>query len=112
MTLTFLTILTLVTAAVALYDGIARVRGKRGNSILAIVEIVAAALLAIGVFVSLPSPIGPLLLSIILEVVLVLVLVVRGTGARRVAVVTLAAIILNTVLLLTLLGWLNIPGLG
>lgn len=72
----------------------------------------AAALLAVGVFVTLPKPIEPFWLLIVLEVVLLLVLLVRGRGARRVSFVTIVALILTTFLLLTALGVLNVPGLN
>jgi len=109
--LSLLLILALVTAALALIDGIARVQGKRGNNVVAIVEVAAAALLGISIFVPLPSPLSMQLFSIILEVALILILVVRG-GSRRVSTLTIIALVLNTVLVLQLLGWLNIPFLS
>ena len=111
MQLSLLLILALVTALVALYDGVTRVRGKRGTNAVAIVEVAAAALLGVSIFVPLPAPLSMQLFSIVLEVALIVILVIRG-GSRRVATVTIIALILNTVLVLQLLGWLNIPFLS
>jgi len=111
MQLSLLLILALVTALVALYDGIIRVRGKRGPNAVAIVEVVAAALLGVSIFVPLPPPLSMQLFSIVLEVALILVLVIRQ-ASRNIATVTIIALILNTILVLQLLGWLNIPFLS
>ncbi len=56
-----------------------------------------------------PFPLTPLVFSIILEIVLVIALILRG--GRRAWIVTVIALVLNTVLLLRLLGWLTIPGI-
>jgi len=111
MQLSLLLILALVTALVALYDGIIRVRGKRGPNAVAIIEVVAAALLGVSIFVPLPPPLSMQLFSIVLEVALILVLVIRQ-ASRKIATVTIIALILNTILVLQLLGWLNIPFLS
>lgn len=102
-------ILAILTAAVAIYDGVVRLRGRRVNSVFAVIEIIAGALLALTQFVTLPFPLTALVASIVLEVVLVIVLILRG--ARRTWIATAIALVLNTVLLLRLLGWLTIPGL-
>ena len=66
----------------------------------------------LSIFFAFPAPLGTLLFSLLLEVVLVLILLVRGAGARGVSVVTVIALILNTAVLLIAAGWLTIPGLG
>ncbi len=108
-TLSGLFILAIITAVLALYDGIARLRGRRANSVFAVIEIIAAALLALSQFVVMPFPLTPLVFSIILEIVLVVALILRG--GRNAWIVTIIALVLNTLLLLRLLGWLTIPGI-
>lgn len=107
-TLSGLFILTIIVAALALYDGIVRLRGRRAGTVFAVVEIIAALLLALTQFFTLPAPLTALVFVIILEVVLVIALVLRGGRYRW--VVTVIALVLNTILLLRLLGWLTIPG--
>jgi hypothetical protein len=81
-TLSWLLIVTILAAALALFDGISRLRGRRSNSILAIAELLFAALMLLSIFFAFPAPLGTFLFAVILEVVLI------------------AA------------GWLTIPGLG
>lgn len=109
MTISLWAVFALVTAAVAVVDGVMRVRGKRGNTAIAIVELVAAALLGVSLFYSFPGVFSSLLFSVVLEAALVLILAIRGRGARRVSTVTIIALVLNSVLLLHLLGWLTLP---
>jgi hypothetical protein len=111
-TLSWLLIITILAAALALIDGIMRVRGRGGATILAVAELVLAALMLISLFVAFPAPFGTLTWAILLEIVLVLVLIFRGAGRRGVAAITVIALILNAVVILIALGWLSIPGLG
>ncbi len=110
-TLSWLLIVTVLAAALSLYDGITRLRGKRGNSALAIAEIVFAALMLVSLF-PIPVPFGTVLWAVLLEVVLILVLVLRGSGRKGVSTVTIIALILNSIVVLIAAGWLHIPGLG
>ena len=110
-TVNLLFIVTILAGALALYDGIVRVRGRGSNSIVAIAEIVFAALLLVSLFVAFPAPLGLLTWAILLEIVLVLILVLRGAGKRGVWIVTIIALVLNTIVVLAGLGWLSIPGL-
>ena len=110
-TVNLLFIITILAGALSLYDGIARVRGRGANSILAIAEIVFAALLLVSLFVAFPAPLGVLTWAILLLVTLVLVLILRGSTRRGVWVVTVIALILTAVVVLAGLGWLSIPGL-
>ena len=111
-TLSWLLIITVLAAALALFDGISRLRGKRSNSILAIAEIVFAVLMLLSIFIPFPAPFTTFLFALILEIVLVLILVLRGTGRKGVGAITIIALILNTVVVLIAAGWLRIPGLG
>ena len=106
-----LTILTIVTAAFAIYDGATRLRGKRHNSILAIAELAFAILMLLSVFVVLPAPFTILLFSLLLEVILVALLIFRGTRRAGIAPATVIALVLNAIVLLISAGWLHIPGL-
>lgn len=108
-TVSGLFVLALIVAILAIVDGIARVRGRGVNSVFAVIEIVAGALLAIAQFVTMPFPLTPLVFAIVLEIVLVIVLILRG--GRRAWILTVVALVLNTLLLLRLLGWLTIPGI-
>jgi hypothetical protein len=108
-TVSGLFILALLVAILAIVDGIARVRGRGANSVFAVIEILAGALLALSQFLTMPFPLTPLVFAIVLEIVLVIVLVLRG--GRRAWILTIIALVLNTLLLLHLVGWLTIPGI-
>ena len=113
MTLSWLLIITVLAAALAIVDGVRRVRGHRSNSILAIAELVFAVLMLISVFVAFPAPLGTILFSIALEVVLIILLVLPSTRGRGgITTVTVIALILNSIVVLIALGLLSIPGLG
>jgi hypothetical protein len=51
-------------------------------------------------------------MEIVLEIVLILLLIFRGSVRRGFAAITVVALILNTILLFTTLGWLHIPWLN
>ncbi len=111
-TISWLLIVTILAAALALVDGISRLRGRRSNSILAIAELLFAALMLLSIFFAFPAPLGTFLFAVLLEVVLILILLIRGAGAKGVSAVTVIALILNSVVVLIAAGWLTIPGLG
>lgn len=111
-TISWLFIITVLAAALALFDGISRLRGRRSNSLLAILELVFAVLMLISIFFAFPAPLGTFLFAVILEVILVVILLVRGAGAKGVSTLTIIALVLNTVVVLIAAGWLHIPGLG
>jgi hypothetical protein len=111
-TLSWLLIITILAAALAIYDGIVRLRGKRGNSFLAVAELVFAALMLLSVFVALPVPFSTFLFSLILEAVLVALVVLPGKRRSGSSTATFIALILNSVVVLIAAGWLHIPGLG
>jgi hypothetical protein len=109
MVLSFLLILIIITAALAIYDGITRLRGRGSSTVIGVLEIVIGAALLVSQFVPQLVVVAPWFWSLLLEIVLLIAVIVRGRG--RVWIVTLIALILNTLLLLVLLGWLTIPGL-
>ena len=111
-TLSWLLIITILAALLALFDGISRLRGRRSNSILAIAELIFAVLMLISVFFVFPAPLGTFTLAVILEVILLLILLVRGAGAKGISSITLIALILNTIVVFIAAGWLVIPGLS
>lgn len=111
-TLTLLGLLLIVTAVLAIIDAVARLRGRRGIGVLAIIELIAAILLLLSLFVTLPHALGNEIMEIVLEIVLILLLIFRGSVRRGFAAITVIALILNTILLFTTLGWLHIPWLN
>ena len=108
-TISILTLIFVIAAVVALIDGIVRARG-RGNTVLAAIEIVVAALMLLSLFVAIPF--GAIVLAVVLLIVLVLQLVLRG-GARRGGVsLTIVALIATAIWLVLALQWIRIPGLN
>lgn len=111
-TLSWLLIITILAAALALVDGIARLRGRRSNSILAVAELVFALLMLLSLFFAFPAPLGTLLFAVVLEIILILIVLVRGAGGKGNSSITVIALILNSIVVLIALGWLIIPGLS
>jgi hypothetical protein len=108
-TLTLLNVLIILIGVLAIVDGVTRLRGRRVNSILAIVEIVLAVLLLLAVFFGLVL-IAPLWIAIALEVVVIVLIVTRGTGRGRGYLgISAVVAILNLVYILSLLGVIAIP---
>jgi hypothetical protein len=108
-TLSWLFLILVVAAALAIIDGVIRVRG-RGNSILGIIEIIIGVLLILSYFVAIPF--GTIALSVALLVVLVLQLVFRGSTYRSGVTITVVALVLTALYLVLALGWLRIPGIN
>ncbi len=108
-TFTLLSIIIIVTGVLAIVDGVTRIRGRRVNSILAILEIVLGALVLLYVFFGVVL-IPILWLAIALEVVVVALIATRGTGRGR-GYLGISAVIalVNLVWILGLLGVINIP---
>jgi hypothetical protein len=107
--LNLLEILIIVTGVLAVLDSVVRIRGRRG--VLAIIELIAGILLILSNFVTLPNILGQTIMQIVLEVVLILLLFVRGGGRRGGLALTVITLILNTLLILLTLNWITIPGL-
>lgn len=111
MVINLLLVITIAAGILGLVDGIARLRGRRGGgAVIAVAEIVFAVLMLLSLFIAFPAPFGFLTWVILLEIALVLALILSGGVRRGVWVVTILALLLNTVVLLRTLGWLTIPG--
>jgi hypothetical protein len=111
-TLSWLLIITILAAALSLWDGVTRLRGRRSNSILAVSELVFALLMLLSIFFAFPAPLGTFLFAVILEVVLLLILFIRGTGSKGVSTLTIIALILNSIVVLIASGWVTIPAIA
>jgi len=108
-TLSWLLIIGLLGGILALIDGIIRVRG-RGTAIVAVIEIIVAALFILSFFVAVPF--GSLILGIVLLIVLIVQLVLRGSTWRGGVTITVVAIILTLIWLVLAQGWIVIPGIN
>ena len=107
--LTLPVILIIVTGALAVIDALVSVRGRRG--LLGIIELIAGVLLVLSTFVVLPHILGRTIMQVVLEVVLILMLLLRR-GRRGGVALTIITLVLNTVLILLALHWIEIPGLA
>lgn len=111
-TLSWLLLIALAGGALALVDGIVRVRG-RGTAVLAVIEIVVAALFLLGQLDILASiPLGATVIAAALLVILVLQLLLRGGARRSRAPITVIAIVLVAAWIVLSQGWLVIPGVN
>jgi hypothetical protein len=93
----------------ALIDGILRVRG-RGTAIVAVIEIIVAALFILSFFVNVPW--GSLILAVVLLIVLIVQLVLRGSTYRSGVTVTVLAMVLIAIWIVLAQGWIVIPGIN
>ncbi len=112
MVISWLLLVTIAAAGLSIFDGVRRVRGRHGNSVIAIAELVFAVLMLVSIFIAFPAPLGTFIFAVALEVVLVLLLVLKGTRNRAFTTLTLIALILNSIVVIIAAGWLHIPGLG
>ena len=108
-TLNVLFVIGVVAAVLALIDGIIRVRG-RGAAILAVIEIIVAALFILSFFVVVPF--GGLVLAVVTLIVLVLQLVLRGSTRRSGIGLTVVAIVLTLIWIVLDRDWIVIPGIN
>ena len=98
-TFTLLSVLLFVTAIVAIIDAVARLRGRRGVGVLAVIELIAAILLILTQFVAISTFLGSaIILEIILGVALLLLLIFRGSVRRGFAAITVVALVLDIIL--------------
>ncbi|CAN5368475.1 hypothetical protein BH11ACT3_BH11ACT3_10130 [soil metagenome] len=109
-TLSWLLLIAIVGGALALIDGIIRVRG-RGTAIVAVIEIIVAALFLISLFVP-GVPLGTTVLAVVMLIVLVVQLVLRGSTRRSGVTITVVAIVLTVIYLILALGWVSVPGIN
>ena len=106
-TLSWLLLIAIVGGALALVDGILRVRGK-GNTIVGIIEIVVSALFILSLF--LPGiPFGSLVLAIATVIVIVIGLIFRGRQGVGIAI---AALLVIAIWIVLVNRWLVIPGIN
>ena len=114
MVISILTLIAIIGGVLALIDGIIRVR--RGNAVLAVIEIIVAALFLIAftppLAAVIPVAIATTTLAIVLLIVLVIQLVLRGSTRRSGVALTVAAIVILAIWLVLALGWINIPGIA
>ena len=111
MVINLLFVITILAGLLGLYDCIVRVRGRGASTVIAVAEIVFAALMLVSLFVAFPAPLTLLTWAILLEIALVVALFLRGGVRRGGWVITIIALVLNTIVVLVGLGWLHIPGL-
>ena len=108
-TLSWLLLIGLIGGVLALIDGILRVRG-RGTAIVAVIEIIVAALFILSFFVNVPW--GSLILAVVLLIVLIVQLVLRGSTYRSGVTVTVLAMVLIAIWIVLAQGWIVIPGIN
>lgn len=108
-TLSWLLIIGLLGGILALIDGIIRVRG-RGTAVVAVIEIIVAALFILSFFVVVPF--GSLILAIALLIILIVQLVLRGSTRRSGVTITIVAIVLTLIWIVLAQGWIIIPGVN
>jgi hypothetical protein len=107
-TLSWLLVIALVGGALALVDGILRLRGRGSSTIIGVIEIIVAALFLLSLF--LPGiPFGSLVLGIVTLVVLVVALIIGGRTRRA---ITIAALVFLVAWLVLFNRWLVIPGVN
>jgi hypothetical protein len=109
--LPLLTLLAIAAGVLALIDGVIRVRG-RGTAILAVIEIIVAALFLIVLIPQLSAilPVGitATVLGIALLIVLVVQLLLGGKVRRGSVPVTIIAIVALAIWLIVSFGWIQI----
>ena len=102
-------IIALVGGVLAVLDAITRLR--RGSTILAILQIIAAVLFVLSLFIA-NVPFGAPLLAVVTILLLLLQLVFSGTTRRGGAAITVIAIILLVIWLVLIGGRVLIPGVN
>jgi hypothetical protein len=107
-TLSWLLLIALVGGALALVDGILRLRARRGSAIVGIIEIVVAGLFLLALFIP-AIPFGAIVLGVATLVVLAVALFAGGRTGRTITIIALVAIALYLILANR---WLVIPGIN
>ena len=112
--ISLLTVIALAAGILAVVDGIIRVR--RGNALLAVIEIIVAALFLIAFIPPLeaivPTVVSTMTLAVVLLILLVLQLFLRGSTRRGGLALTVIALVLLVIWIVVTLGWVSIPALG
>lgn len=101
-------LIALVGGVVAIIDAIVRIRAR--SALLGIIELIAAALFTLSLFVA-GVPFGQAILAVVTIVLLVLGLAFRGTARRGGVALTIIAIILLLVFLV-FTGGIKIAGIN
>lgn len=99
-------LLSILAGAFALYDGIIRARHSK---LLGIVEIIVAVLMLVSIFFDFGIDIPLTTLAIVLEVVLLIATFFRRGMRRGSIAITVLALVFTSLLVLTVLGWLDLP---
>ena len=107
-TLSWLLVIALIGGALALVDGILRLRASRGSTIVGIIEIVVAGLFLLALFIP-GIPFGAIVLAVATLVVLAVALFAGGRTGRTITIIALVAIALYLILANR---WLVIPGVN
>jgi hypothetical protein len=102
-------VVALVGGVLAVIDAIARLR--RGSAVLAILQIIAAVLFVLSLFVA-NVPFGAPLLALVTVILLLLQLVFSGGTRRGGAAITVIAVILLVIWLVLIGGRVVIPGVN
>ena len=107
-TLSWLLLIALAVGVLALVDGIWRLRARGGSTVVGIIEIVAAGLFLLSLF--LPGiPWGPLVLGVATLIVLAVALFAGGRTGRT---LTIIALVLMAIWVILFNHWLIIPGIN
>lgn len=107
-TLSWLLVIALIGGALALVDGILRLRARRGSTIVGIIEIVVAGLFLLALLIP-GIPFGAIVLAVATLVVLAVALFAGGRTGRTITIIALVAIALYLILANR---WLVIPGVN
>lgn len=107
-TLTWLLIIALIGGALTVVDGVLRLRGRGGSTIIGIIEVVVGALFLLSLF--LPGiPWGSIVLGIVAMITLVVALVIGGRRGRGLAI---GALVVLAIWFILVNRWLVIPGVN
>jgi hypothetical protein len=107
-TLSWLLLIAIVGGALALVDGIWRLRARGGSTIVGVIEVIVAALFLLSLFIP-GIPWGPLVLGVATLIALVVALFAGGRTGRG---VTIAAIVVIAIWIVLTNRWLIIPGIN
>ncbi|HEU0180837.1 MAG TPA: hypothetical protein VFR16_01515 [Agromyces mariniharenae] len=106
--LSWLLIIAIIGGALALVDGILRLRARGGSTIVGIIEIVVAGLFLLALFIP-AIPFGAIVLGVVTLIVLAVALFAGGRTGRTITIIALVAIALYLILANR---WLVIPGIN
>lgn len=106
-TFTLLVLIGVIGGALALVDGIWRLRARGGSTIVGVIEIIVAALFILSFFV--PIPWGSVVLGVATLIALVVALFAGGRTGRG---LTIAAIAVIAIWFVLVNHWIVIPGIN